>query len=322
MRKVCALLLAMALGLLLGGCAGTDYRRAGELYAAGEVDAALAAYEALGDYKDSAAQAVHIRYDLGTAAMAAEDWETAAAYFRDLHYNDSESLLEKCEGAPVAAAVEDFLDALEPLVAERLKGTTAQQAELRAILETERAALAPYRDLEAAQPYLAALELQLATLDDIVDHSYQLQWQRGRLLRRDALLRLRQDYGFMAEDAAFEAGIAAGIDELRAYVAALEAINRDIRAQLDAREGFAVIDSSRAELTLKNNTAWRFSAEFILQMFRAEDTQFIKESTVPMTAIDPGESYDLMAAIGGTIKVESVHVDWWITEVDTDGARS
>ena len=126
----------------------------------------------------------------------------------------------------------------------------------------------------------------------------------------------------MAEDAAFEAGIAADIDGLRTYVTALEAINRDIRAQLDAREGFAVIDSSRAELTLKNNTAWRFSAEFILQMFRAEDTQFIKESTVPMTAIDPGESYDLMAAIGGTIKVESVHVDWWITEIDTDGARS
>lgn len=318
MRKVCALLLAMALGLLLGGCAGTDYRRAGELYAVGELEAALAAYEALGDYKDSAAQAVHIRYDLGTAAMAAEDWETAAAYFRDLHYNDSEALLEKCEHAPIAAAVEDFLDALEPLVTERLKGTTAQQSELKQILETERAALAPFRELEAAQSYLTALDLQLATMDVTVDHSYQLQWQQGRLQRRETLLRLRQDYGFMADDAAFEAGIAAGIDELRQYVAALEAIDRDISAQLGALSGFAVLDKSRAELTLRNNTAFGFSAEFILQMFRADDTQFIKETTIPMAAIAPGESYTLMAAIGSTITVESVNVDWWITEIDTN----
>ena len=317
MRKARALLLTLALSLLLGGCAATDYRRAGELCAAGELEAALAAYEALGDYKDSAVQAVHIRYDLGTAAMAAEDWETAAGYFRDLHYNDSEALLEKCETAPVAAAVEDFLDALEPLVAERLKGTTAQQSELKLILETERTALAPFRELEAAQPYLAALDLQLDTLDVTVDHSYQLQWQQGRLRRREALLRLRQDYGFMADDAAFEAGIATGIDELRAYVAALEAIDRDIIAQLDALSGFAVLDKSRAELTLRNNTAYPFSAEFILQMFRADDTQFIKETTIPMTALDPGESYTLMAAIGSTIKVESVNVDWWITEIDT-----
>jgi hypothetical protein len=306
----------MALCLLLGGCAATDYRRAGELYAAGELEAALAAYEALGNYKDSAAQAVRIRYDLGTAAMAAEDWETAAAYFRDLHYNDSEALLEKCEHAPIAAAVEDFLDALEPLVTERLKGTTAQQSELKQILETERAALAPFRELEAAQPYLTALDLQLATMDVTVDHSYQLQWQQGRLRRREALLRLRQDYGFMADDAAFEAGIAAGIEELRAYVAALEAIDRDISAQLGALSGFAVLDKSRAELTLRNNTAFPFSAEFILQMFRADDTQFIKETTIPMASIDPGESYTLMAAIGSTIKVESVNVDWWITEID------
>lgn len=318
MRKACALLLTLALALLLGGCAATDYRRAGELYAAGKLEAALAAYEALGDYKDSAAQAVRIRYDLGTAAMAAEDWETAAGYFRDLHYNDSEALLEKCEHAPIAAAVEDYLDALEPLVTERLKGTAAQQSELKQILETERAALAPYRELEAAQPYLAALDMQLAVMGVTVDHSYQLQWQQGRLRRREALLRLRQDYGFMADDAAFEKEISAGIGELRQYVAALEAIDRDISTQLGALAGFSVLDKSRAELTLRNNTAYRFSAEFILQMFRADDTQFIKETTIPMAAIDPGESYELMAAIGGTIKVESVNVDWWITEIDTN----
>lgn len=314
--KTRALMLALALCLLLSGCARTDYKRAGELYAAGDLEAALAAYTALGDYKDSKELAERVRYDLGKAAMAEEDWETAAGYFRDAHYNDSEALLEQCETAPVPAVVDDFLKALEPLVAERLKGSTAQQSELVPMLEKERAALEPFRELEAAKPYLASLDLQIATMDCIVDHSYQLQWQQGRLRRREALLELRQDYGFMAEDAAFEKEIAEGIEELRAYVAALEAIDRDITAQLDALAGFTVIDKSRAELTLTNHTAYRFTVEFILQMFRADDTQFIKESTVPMAGISPGQSYDLMAAIGSTIKVESVNVDWWISEID------
>ena len=318
-RKLCTLLLTLALCLLLSGCARTDYKRAGVLYAAGDLEAALAAYTALGDYKDSEELAERIRYDLGKAAMAEENWEAAADYFRDAHYNDSEALLEQCETAPVPAAVEDFLKALEPLVTERLKGTTAQQSELVPMLKKELAALEPFRELEAAQPYLASLELQLATMDGIVDHSYQLQWQQGRLQRREALLRLRQDYGFMSGDAAFEKEIAEGIEELRAYVAALEAIDRDITAQLNALTGFTVIDKSRAELTLTNNTRYRFEAEFILQMFRADDTQFIKESTVPMADIDPGERYDLMAAIGSTIQVESVNVDWWITEVEMMG---
>jgi hypothetical protein len=286
------------------------------LYAAGDLEAALAAYTALGDYKDSEELAERIRYDLGKAAMAEENWEAAADYFRDAHYNDSEALLEQCETAPVPAAVEDFLKALEPLVTERLKGTAAQQSELVPMLKKELAALEPFRELEAARPYLAALDVQLAALDVTVDHSYQLQWQQGRLRRREALLQLRQDYGFMADDAAFENEIAAGIDELRAYVAALEAINRDISAQLSALAGFSVLDKSRAELTLQNNTAFPFSAEFILQMFRADDTQFIKETTIPMAAIEPGESYTLMAAIGSTITVESVNVDWWITEIE------
>lgn len=66
------------------------YKAAEELLAAGDYDGAAAAFEALGDYQDSAERIPQLRYQQAEELLAAGDYDSAAAVFGDLgNYQDS-----------------------------------------------------------------------------------------------------------------------------------------------------------------------------------------------------------------------------------------
>ena len=62
MRKILCLCLVLALCLCLCSCKSSDYKKAMSLYEAGEYEQAIAAFEALADYKDSVQKIDECKY--------------------------------------------------------------------------------------------------------------------------------------------------------------------------------------------------------------------------------------------------------------------
>ena len=90
MKKLVGLVLAVCLTMALTGCKATDYKKAKELCATGEYVAAYEAFDALGDYKDSAEQATEARYLYAAELMESGDYPAASDLFSSLgEYKDS-----------------------------------------------------------------------------------------------------------------------------------------------------------------------------------------------------------------------------------------
>lgn len=95
MRKILCLCLAFAMCLSLCACDASDYNKAMSLYEAGEYEAAIAAFEALADYKDSAEMKTECIYSNAIALMDAGNIVEAYDTFTALNgYKDS---VEKAE---------------------------------------------------------------------------------------------------------------------------------------------------------------------------------------------------------------------------------
>ena len=126
-RALCALL---ALGLILGGTAlaagrEADYRAALALEEAGDYEAAVAAYDALGDYRDSqqraaackeanAASGTERAYQAALALEASGEYESAVRAYKVLgSYKDSRDRAAACEAAKALKAEYDRAVALE-----------------------------------------------------------------------------------------------------------------------------------------------------------------------------------------------------------------
>ena len=137
MKRIMCLCLVLTLCLCLCACQSSDYKEAVALYEAGEYEAAITAFEALGDYEDSVQkiadckQAIAecelaIRYNGAVALMDAGDYEEAIVAFEALDdYRDSVTQIENCNTAimdnkynnAVALMDQDLVKAFEALVA-------------------------------------------------------------------------------------------------------------------------------------------------------------------------------------------------------------
>lgn len=131
MKKVLALVLCFCMALSLTACKSGDYEKAKKLFDAGKYEEALALYEKLGDYEDSAEKALFSRYHIAynthyiaatnafyairngeeagmdEAAILAE-YEKALSIFEDLgDYDDSREMVEKIKKEMVALLAED-----------------------------------------------------------------------------------------------------------------------------------------------------------------------------------------------------------------------
>ena len=97
MKKILALLLTLALALSLCACSPLDYKKACKLFDQGEYEKALALFEELGDYEDSAAQALGCRYELAKELFAGSDYEAARRLFEELgNFQDSADWAARC----------------------------------------------------------------------------------------------------------------------------------------------------------------------------------------------------------------------------------
>ena len=119
LKRMISVVLCLVLALSLCGCEKLDYQKAVELYEAGGYEGAKAAFEALGEYEDSAEYAAKaqliIDYRNAIELYASENYEEAAALFETLgEYEKSGEYLKKIE---VRLAEQE-----EKLLAEKIVG--------------------------------------------------------------------------------------------------------------------------------------------------------------------------------------------------------
>ena len=90
MKKTMIICLALLLCVCVTGCASSDYKDATALYNQGDYVAAIEAFEALGDYKDSPDMILACKYAQANALLDAGDYDGASAGFKALgDYQDA-----------------------------------------------------------------------------------------------------------------------------------------------------------------------------------------------------------------------------------------
>lgn len=108
MKRKISWVLALCLVLLaLTGCDSSDYKKATDLYEAGDYQAAAEMFDALGEYEDSAAMAQKSWYGAAKALYDGGDFEGAEAIFTKLgEYEDSADMLTACRYGQAGALAE------------------------------------------------------------------------------------------------------------------------------------------------------------------------------------------------------------------------
>ena len=132
LKRIISVVLCLVLALSLCGCEKLDYQKAVELYEAGGYEGAKAAFEALGEYEDSAAYAAKaqlvIDYRNAIELYATENYEEAAALFEALgDYEDSKSFLEKCAAFTLAENIVGRWESEEVDMTDMFKGVFMEQ---------------------------------------------------------------------------------------------------------------------------------------------------------------------------------------------------
>lgn len=109
MKKLLTVPLIALLALSLTACSASDYKNASELARNGQYSAAGEAYEALGDYKDSAELAKTMYYFSASAAMDSGDYDSALTLFdkADGFADSAEKICSACYSMAVHAAMND-----------------------------------------------------------------------------------------------------------------------------------------------------------------------------------------------------------------------
>ena len=115
-KKVLALSLAI-LCFCLSACNSTDYKMAESLVAEGKYEEAIAAFNALGDFKDAKHRADIVSYDWARQLLNNGEWESAVTIAKGIDTSDS----ELCESVELLLLQCDLKKAEELLTAGKSK---------------------------------------------------------------------------------------------------------------------------------------------------------------------------------------------------------
>ena len=118
MKRILSLILVLVMILGLTGCDSAAYKKAMELFEAGNYVEAKAIFSELRDYKDSAERIIDcdngILYENASAAYADGKYATAIALFKKLgDYSDSTEKVKECYIAMHGKDAYDFISSLE-----------------------------------------------------------------------------------------------------------------------------------------------------------------------------------------------------------------
>lgn len=108
------ILMVVVLALLLVGCGNSDYDKAMALYEEGKYGEAIALFQKLGEYEDSAEMIIECQYALAVKAFDDEEYALALNYFTGLeNYKDSKEYRMEASWRALHAYIENNGEKLE-----------------------------------------------------------------------------------------------------------------------------------------------------------------------------------------------------------------
>ena len=138
--------------------------------------------------------------------------------------------------------------------------------------------------------YLEGLDTQKAALGEALKSDEQIEWQKGMVLRYEALNELYEEIGFLATDDDFVSNYIAGLDKQKKLLTALEAIEADIDSQTDRIDNEVTWTDYSASFEVDNNTDYQFDSAWECSL-KNESGTVTENSTCQVDNIKPHSRY-------------------------------
>lgn len=280
-----------------------QYSIANSLFEDAKYEDALDIYKELGKHEDSEEKVKCCLYAMANGYFENTQYGKALALYEELgEYEESAEYTAICnkEIGMTANSDYDFLTDIEASVLGRM--AAADGTSYTNLVNTELAYLEKYSEKsfyddrlqEIASKYIDGLYIQRDALKTEYEYEHQLEWQRGMVLRYEALTYLYDEYDFLADNNSFVATYVMQYEDKKALLEAYEAIEADISAQTHAADFSDKFESSYGggtiSFTLKNNTQYTYSTMFEFSFVSSEGTIFYSNSAL-IENIKPDQSY-------------------------------
>ena len=209
------------------------------------------------------------------------------------HYRDLEKALVECSKLRTD---QQFSKDLKKSIRWRQKHK--DDTDWATLVDAELAKLEKYRSADfssetvknSCTKYLEGLDTQKAALGEAFKSDEQIEWQKGMVLRYEALGELYKETGFLATDDDFVANYIAGLDKEKKLLAALEALEADIDSQTDRIANEETWTDYSVSFEVENNTDYQFDTAWECSL-KNESGTVTENSTCQIDNVKPHSRY-------------------------------
>ena len=302
-KRIMVFLLALLFCISLVACDSNNYEKAEALYNNGDYSAALEIYTSLGEYEDSLDKATRCKYIIANNHFENAEYKAALDLYVELgKYEDVQDRAAYCEREVGMTENADyaFLRDIESSVLETLE--TADNPDDAILINTELECIGKYTDetfynaeLKAvADKYIEGLHMQEDALSKESKYQYQIFWQKGLILKYEALNELYSKYNFLSENTAFVDTYIDSLEYQQYILDGYHAIYEDITSQEneDDFRWYSDDNNNTMYCILTNNTEYTFGI-FVENSFEDANGVVFDINIGHAEDIIPGASYIL-----------------------------
>lgn len=209
------------------------------------------------------------------------------------HYKDLENALAECSKLRTD---QQFSKDLKKSIRWRQKHK--DDTDQAILVDAELAKLDKYRSADfssasiknSCTKYLEGLDTQKAALSEAFKSDEQIEWQKGMVLRYEALNELYEETGFLAKDDDFVSNYVAGLDKQRKLLTALEALEADIDSQTERIASEETWTDYSVSFEVENNTDYQFDTAWECSL-KNESGTVTENSTCQVDNVKPHSRY-------------------------------
>lgn len=209
------------------------------------------------------------------------------------HYKDLENALAECSKLRTD---QQFSKDLKKSIRWRQK--QKDDTDHAVLVDAELAKLEKYRSADfsndkvkkSCTKYLEGLDTQKAALGEFFKSAEQIEWQKGLVLRYEALNELYEEIGFLATDDDFVSNYIAGLDKQKKLLTALETIEADIDSQTDRIANEETWTDYSVSFEVDNNTDYQFDSAWECSL-KNESGTVTENSTCQVDNVKPHSRY-------------------------------
>ncbi len=277
---------------------------------------ALSIYEEISGCEEIQSELLQKKYEIASSFYENANYKEASTIYTHLgDYGDSKNMLASCEKeiGMIENADYDFLKIIEESVLWRMGNN--DEREYKTLVDTELAYLQKFEEMDFFDPelkeiaiqYIEGLHIQKNALSLEVIAEHQIEWQKGAVLRFEALKKLYDNYDFLSDNEEFIGTYIAKCDEVNRVLDGYNAIENDLSSQLLAEDFQWEWDGYNLFCTITNNTDYTYATVFEFK-FQDADGVVYETSNTYIEDIKPGMSYRVEVFVSDPNKLD--YFEW------------